>query len=328
MKASDTARWLVLLHHLPPKPPYLRAKILRRLGQVGALPIKRSAYALPATAACMEDFQWILREIQEGGGEGWILRASLCAGLSDGELIEAFRTLRNADYQELAERARKLLEAITPSGLAPPPAGLRADWARTRTRLAALRRIDFFDASGREEVETVMDAIQKRGTPAASTSTSERTGPPRGRVWVTREGIEEDRIASAWLVRRFIDADASFKFVDPQRHTPGENEVAFDMYQGQFTHQEGRCTFEVLVEHFSLEDEALRVIGEIIHEIDLKDERFGRPETPGIELAIEGVLARNGDDEARLRDGSVLLDAIYERVAAKTFKPRFHDRRD
>jgi len=327
VKPSDQARWLVLLHHLPPQPPYLRAKILRRLGQVGALPIKRSAYALPATAACMEDFQWILREIQDGGGEGWILRASLCAGLSDGELIEAFRTLRNADYRELAEQAGKLLEAITPSGSAQPPAGLRADWTRTRTRLAALRRIDFFDASGRQEVETVMDQIEKRDTPA-SVSTGERTAAPRGQVWVTREGIEEDRIASAWLVRRFIDPDASFKFVDPQRYTPRENEVAFDMYQGQFTHQAGRCTFEVLVEHFSLKDEALRVIGEIIHEIDLKDERFGRPETPGIELAIEGVIGRNSDDEARLRDGSVLLDAVYERVAAKTFKPRSRDRRD
>ena len=114
----------------------------------------------------MEDFQWILREIQEGGGEGWIFRASLYAGLSDGEFIEAFRTLRNADYQELTEHARKLLEAIRPSGLAPPPAGLRADWARTRTRLAALRRIDFFDASGRKEVEKVMDAIEKHGTRA------------------------------------------------------------------------------------------------------------------------------------------------------------------
>jgi len=328
VSASDEARWLVLLHHLPPKPPYLRAKILRRLGQVGALPIKRSAYVLPATAACMEDLQWILREIQEGGGEGWILRASLCAGLDDGELIDAFRTVRTADYQELAEQSQKLLEAITPSGSAPPPAGVRAEWARTRTRLDTIRRIDFFDASGRKEVENVMDQIGKHGTPAISIVEGEKTATPRGRVWVTREGIEEDRIASAWLVRRFIDADASFKFVDSQQYTTGENEVAFDMYQGQFTHRDGRCTFEVLIEHFSLEDEALRVIGEIIHEIDLKDERFGRPETAGVALAIEGVIARHGDDEARLRDGSVLLDAVYLRVAAKTSKSRSRDRRD
>ena len=111
----------------------------------------------------------------------------------------------------------------------------------------------------------------------------------RGRVWVTRRGVYVDRIASAWLIRRFIDPDARFKFVPAKGYEPAPGELRFDMYEGEFTHEGDRCTFEVLLSRAGLDDPALAAIGEIVHDIDLKDAKFGRPEATGIAHLIEGV---------------------------------------
>src|SRR6185295_8566000 len=93
--------WLLLLHQIPPKPPYFRAKVLRRLGQVGALPIKNSAYLLPDTEDTREDFEWISREITSEGGAAWLFRVEALSGLSRDQIQTSFRKLRDADYQEL-----------------------------------------------------------------------------------------------------------------------------------------------------------------------------------------------------------------------------------
>ncbi len=148
----------------------------------------------------------------------------------------------------------------------------------------------------------------------AAPSSSGGIGEFRGRTWVTRRGVEEDRIASAWLIRRFIDPAAQFRFVDSESPPLAKHEIPFDMYDGRFTHRDGRVTFEQLLDLASLQDRALREIAEIIHDIDLKDERFGRPEAPGVALVIEGIVLRTPDDRSRLDQGFILLDALYERL--------------
>jgi hypothetical protein len=133
----------------------------------------------------------------------------------------------------------------------------------------------------------------------------------RKRTWVTRKGIHIDRVASAWLIRRFIDTDAEFKFVPARGYRPEKGEIRFDMFDAEFTHEGDRCTFEVLVGRLVPNEPALRPIAEIIHDIDLKDSKFERPEAAGIEALIAGICRAHKDDESRLARGSLLFDDLY-----------------
>jgi len=132
------------------------------------------------------------------------------------------------------------------------------------------------------------------------------------RTWVTRTGIKVDRMASAWLIRRFIDPAARFEFVAAKGHTPAAGELSFDMFDAEFTHEGDRCTFEVLVERFGLHgDDRLRHLAEIVHDIDLEDGKFGRAEAAGIGQLVAGIAAAHPDDGARLERGTALFDDLY-----------------
>ena len=133
-----------------------------------------------------------------------------------------------------------------------------------------------------------------------------------GRVWVTRKGIHVDRIASAWLIRRFIDNHARFKFVAAKGYRPEQHEVRFDMFDAEFTHEGDLCTFEVLIDRMNLKDRALTPIAEVIHDIDLKESKFARPETAGFGLIIAAICTAHREDTDRLDRGSALLDDLYE----------------
>lgn len=132
-----------------------------------------------------------------------------------------------------------------------------------------------------------------------------------GRTWVTRTGIKVDRMASAWLIRKFIDPEARFKFVPARDYRPEERELRFDMVEGEFTHEGELCTFEVLVRRFGLADPAVRAVAEIVHDLDLKDVRYGRAEAAGVGQAVAVITAAHPSDEARLERGAALFDELY-----------------
>ena len=150
------------------------------------------------------------------------------------------------------------------------------------------------------------------GQPATSPI---QPGLSKGRVWVTRKDVHVDRIASAWLIRRFIDPKARFKFVPPQSYTPRKAELRFDMFEAEFTHEGDRCSFETLVHRFGLKDPALRALGEMVHDIDCKDGKFRRAETTGLQRLIQGIVAANAKDAARLGQGAVILNSFYDAFA-------------
>lgn len=142
-----------------------------------------------------------------------------------------------------------------------------------------------------------------------------RVEPPRGATWVTRKGVFVDRIASAWLIRRFIDPDATFRFAGGERTRKAPGELRFDMFDGEFTHVGDKCTFEVLVERFGLDhDAALLAIGEIVHDIDCKDDKYGRAETEGVRAMLLGIAESTRDDLQRITRGSSLFDALYQSI--------------
>jgi hypothetical protein len=309
-------RWLLLIHQLPPKPDYFRVKIWRRLQRIGAVAIKSSVYVLPYTDQATEDFQWLRREIVAGGGEASVCQAAFVDGLSDGQIEALFRAQRDAEYAELTRAA---------DGLGQGDGGGR-EWdveaSRLERRLAEIVSLDHFGAAGRKVAEAALAHARERRKPAArvaARATPTRRAPKGvagagagAHTWVTRSGVHVDRIASAWLIRRFIDPAARFRFVATQMHTPAPNELRFDMFEAEYTHEGDHCSFETLVARFGLKDSALVAIAELVHDIDCKDGKFGRDETAGIERVISGIVRRHAADEDRLERGGAVLDELYE----------------
>ena len=313
-KTSEGARWLLLIHQLPAKPAYARVKIWRRLKGLGAVTVKNSVYALPANAETQEDFAWLVKEIAELGGEAFVCEALLVDGVSDAEVQALFDAARDEDYAEISSAAREIAGAgATRTERAPQV-------ARLRKQLDEIVAIDFFGADGREPAEGLVSGLeaglQREETDVSPSSEPsdaiEAPGNLKGRVWVTRQGVQVDRIASAWLIRRFIDADARFKFVPGTGYSAQPGELRFDMFEGEFTHRGERCTFEVLLGDANLDDPALTAIAEIIHDIDLKDGKYGREEAAGIRTLISGIASKHNDDPERLKRGGAVFDDLYE----------------
>jgi len=308
-------RWLLLIHQIPPKPAYFRVKIWRRLQAMGAVAIKNSVYVAPRTDETQEDFEWLLREIVKGGGDASICEARFVEGLKDDHVEALFNAARESDYRQIADQARTLAETGH-HGEGRLQAG--TDVTRLRQRLAAVTEIDFFGAPGREIAEAIVADLERQAeTRSVAAPPTTRREELRGRTWVTRRGVHIDRIASAWLVRRFVDPDVQFKFVPASRYRPEPGEVCFDMFEAEFTHEGDLCTFEVLLARLGLEEPALRPIAEIVHDVDLKEGKFGRPEAVGIDHLIDGIAMAYRDDEERLARGAAVFDALYEYLRRK-----------
>jgi hypothetical protein len=315
--SAENLPWLLLIHQMPAKPAYARVKTWRRLQALGAVTVKSAVYALPNTAETREDIAWLAKEIVALGGEAVIVEALLVEGISDRELRALFDTMRDEDYARLAEELRGLGARLDDEPSEGALAEIASQATRLRKQLAEIAAIDFFGAGKRAEAERLQAELEMRlkdGGDAMNQTHqgSALKGALAGKVWVTREGVQIDRIASAWLIRRFIDANASFKFVPGRAYAPGENEVRFDMFEGEYTHEGDRCTFETLLLRAGLDDPALNAIGEIIHDIDLKDGKYGREEAAGIRTVMAGITAAHRGDEQRLARGAAVLDDLYE----------------
>jgi hypothetical protein len=266
-----------------------------------------------------EDFEWLLREIGEGGGEAVLCEARLIDGISDEEVRRLFDQARDTDYDDITKEALAAAKSLRPNLKPEDITDLRSQIARMRKRLGDVVALDFFGAIGRQKAEGALakledrlkvdDAVKQKATDQP------KTGAMRdltGKTWVTRQGVHIDRIASAWLIRRFIDREAQFKFVSGKGYRPQPNEVRFDMFEAEFTHEGDKCTFEVLLDQAGLRDSALRAIGQIIHDVDLKDNKFGREEAAGIRTLIDGIAVTTTNDSERIDRGTGVFNDLYE----------------
>jgi hypothetical protein len=313
---ASPARWLLLVHQLPPRPPYLRAKIAQRLATVGALPLKNSVYVLPALDDCREDFEWLAQEATAGGGQAWIAATEWLLGTGDEALHDAFRAQSDRAYDDLLAACREELAGRRPLDLA-RRGELAPLLASFRARFERLRARDFFAAVRGHAVGRWLDELAEAGARGAQPSEGPGIGVAelRGKVWVTRSDVFVDRIATAWLVRRFVDAQARFRFVDSGATPARAGQVRFDMTEAEITHEGDRCTFEVLLGRLGVDDPALRRLAEMVHDIDLRDARHGHPETAGLERMLAGLVALERRDARRLEQGFELFDRLYRALA-------------
>ncbi|GGG55988.1 chrB protein [Pseudohongiella nitratireducens] len=314
-QAANREKWLLLIFQLPSKPAYLRVKVWRRLQGIGAIAVKNSVYALPANEESLEDYEWLLREIEEGSGEGMICETQFVDGLTDAQVRQLFDQARDADYDAVATEARALDEAIK-NDKEQETEDVRNQIVRLRKKLIEIEAVDFFGANGREAAEGLLSALEdnlKNATEKVDNEVKKTASSaiPQGSVWVTRKGVHVDRIASAWLIRRFIDPEMQLKFVAATGYIPEDGELRFDMFEAEFTHEGDNCTFEVLLSRAGIDVPALQAIAEIVHDIDIKDGKFAREEVAGIRTLITSICLSTSDDDERIRRGSVVFADLY-----------------
>ena len=317
--APGRRRWLLFIHQLPSHPSNLRVTTWRRLRQIGAIPLKQAVSALPDTPDAREDFEWLKTEVKAAGGDASVFAADHVDAWSDDVLIEEFRRARQESYEELA---REVEQALKRAASARRPKGTRAPALRRlvdifRERLVAAEKIDFFGSAGRNRVLASLRQLEERigdtGRKPAPSGLGDHAGREasfQGRVWITRPRPGVDRMASAWLIRFFIDRQARFGFAADRESVPDQG-VPFDMFGVEFSHQGDGCTFETLCSVFGIGGPALSRIAAIVHDLDLKDSRFGAPECSTVGAMIEGLQLAYQNDEALLEQGMTMFDSLY-----------------
>lgn len=325
--------WMLLVHLLPPKPTNLRVRIWRKLQKLGAVSIKNSVYVLPFNEKTHEDFRWLKQEIEAAGGDATVFRAGSVEGATDEELIAAFREARDDEYARLTVELEGLAGAVRGQKrgdhLSAGRLGFHeAELDKLHAELERVVSTDFFDARGRavavaayERCRKALHASQSHGR--AGTKARALRGDAlnrsqyQGRRWVTRRNLHIDRLASAWLIKQFIDKRPRFYFVAEGQTVEGG--IPFDMFGAGFAHQGEDCTFETLIKRFGLDgDRALREMAEIVHDIDLKDDKFHRLEAAGLNAVVLGLSELLRDDRKLLRQSRAVFDGLYALLSENT----------
>lgn len=335
-KTIDKRRqdWILLIHQLPPKPTNLRVRIWRKLQKLGAVAIKNSVYVLPATEKAHEDFQWLKQEIESAGGEAAVFRAGSVEGTTDEELIAVFRKARDEEFAAIAAEFDGLTGAIREQSRGKHLSAGRLSAHETEidklhVELERIASNDFFNASLRATAFSAYGRCQKairavHGPIGKAALSQKKSGTLdvakyQGQRWVTRRNLHIDRLASAWLIKQFIDKSPRFYFVAEGETVEGA--IPFDMFGAEFTHHGEDCTFETMLKQFSMtESKGLREIAEIVHDIDLKDDKFHRLEAAGLNAIIDGLSKVLRDDRKLQQQTSIVFDALYALLSKESDK--------
>jgi len=328
---SPPTAWLLLIYQLPSRQSPARVKVWRRLQRIGAVLLKNSAWAMPESDEAREDLEWLKAEIVASGGEAMVLVGHASQQATQEEIVAAFRDARAKDFEALRKDATKLLQRLQRLSGRTSKASGRAETdpqsdgralpqalRRIRERARELDAVDFFRSPSSDEVAQLVAQLERHARRGqAMKSTTETAGATlavkdfKKKVWVTRPRPGVDRMASAWLIRRAIDPNATFVF----RTKPRGSEIPFDMYTGDFGHHGDLCTFETLAARFALRDPAVASIAQIVHDLDMKEARYNRPEAPAVGRLVEGLRQMHKDDDALLEQGMAMFEALSRSFA-------------
>src|SRR5712692_154153 len=310
-------RWLTLLTTLPPTPTRHRVGVWRKLQRMGAVRLRGAGWILPETPETAELFQWLVQEIQSVRGEATLLRVDRIETMTDDEIAALFHKARAPEHQAVIQGCREILRHLdryqrNHHRRSIPQ--LRGKLDGLKRELDRVQAIDHLRAPVGERARTLWETTAKRLRAVEAgprpTSGRHRTSlPPRGSTWVTRPRPHIDRIASAWLIKRFCDPDAKFAFADAA--DAARKGIPFDVLGADFGHHGEDCTFETLIKRFGLKDRRVKLIAEIVHEADLHDGKFTRQESVGLDLAIKGLSSGTPDDHELLARGMAIFDGLY-----------------
>jgi hypothetical protein len=303
-------QWIVFTYSLPAQSTSSpRVAIWRRLRRLGAVTPAGGVYVLPALDECVEGFQWLAQEIRQAQGEALVMRVKQFEGLTDQQLVAVFQAAHAEEYASL-EREATTLEQTIINAASDEYVRLQEMLDKLRRRQAEIARVDYFESPAGVRVAAhlarIADILTSSRTESITIAPVLRADYVQAR-WVTRPRPHVDRLACAWLIRQFINPDAVIRYAT----VPTSNEIAFDMPNAHFGHQGNLCTFETMLRAFSLDDAALNVLAEIVHDIDLRDGVYIRPEIAGIDAILRGWLLQDLTDAEREARGIALFDGLY-----------------
>lgn len=275
--------------------------IWRKLQRFGALPLGNSGYLIPNGAENRERFEWLATMIRNERGQASILEVQSIDNHSAPQLKLKFIEARNHDYQILLREIRKASSTSSTSGRA----------SRIRQRFQEIVSVDFFGTPLREQVERALSAVEKPKSKESHIQLGKISPAEyRNKVWVTRPRPGVDRVMSGWLIRKLIDPKARFVFASEDKKPA--DAVPYDMYEGGFGHRGEDCTFETLLKAFRIRDKRAGVMGQIVHDADLFDDKFGRKEGFGIDEIMKGWARQGVSDQELLARGMQLTEGLYQ----------------
>lgn len=309
--------WNVFSYSLPTKQgSSSRVALWRRLQRLGAISVAGGAYVLPAREECSEAFQWLAQEIRSAGGEALVMRVERFEGLTDKEIVSLFCKARAGEYREMGDRISDLTGSHS-AAIPEDMAHLRGAIARLRRRYSEIAHIDYFNCPEGKLIAHGLSTLEQLCSPILPSPVSVPKADIdqyRRKVWVTRPHPYIDRLACIWLIRHFINAQATIRYSE----RPKLEEASFDMEGGEFGHRGNLCTFETMLLAFGFNDPGLHPLAEIVHEIDLRDGRYAWPETTGIEKILSGWAAAGLSDKELESRGVALFEGLYTALARES----------
>jgi hypothetical protein len=302
--STKAARWLLLTFTLPKKKASQRVEVWRKLQRYGGVPLGNSGYLLPNSPVNQERFEWLAQAIRKYAGQASVVSVQSIDNLSTPQLVARFAEVRARDYRVLIQEAQEM-SSVARHKRAP------AKISRLRARFREIVEIDFFGNPLQKRVEELL--ARAEASPAIAKKLP-KSNPKDyvGRLWVTRPRPGIDRSASAWLIRRFIDKRARFAFAE--QADIARDTVPFDMFQGGFGHRGEDCTFETLRKEFRIRDARVAAIGEMVHDADLSDGKFGRKEALGLDEVLKGWARKGMPDKELLAGGIEMIEGLYHAV--------------
>lgn len=319
--------WLLIFYTVPSHPVSNRMKIWRKLARSGAVQLKGAVYILPHNDEHYELCEWLVSEVASMGGDGTFVRVPEVETMTESEIVALFNGQRENEYRDIEKKLEELdrkISTVRKGGRGQNVKKLSEQLNRDKKEFEDIRRVDFFASRHGEplqkRIKTMEDEVKGMSTPPlkelAAVPAPKRNAEYQGKTWVTRKKPFVDRMASAWLIRRFIDPGATFRFIEEKELAPPDKQIStFDIRGAEFTHQGDLCTFEVLVKSFGIKDRAVKRIAEVVHDLDVKDEKYNNPETSGVEEILTGIRKTAGEDAEALEKGMALFDMLY---ASKT----------
>jgi hypothetical protein len=325
--ANTQKGWLLIFYTVPSHPVSNRMKIWRKLARSGAVQLKGSVYILPHNEEHYELCQWLVSEVASMGGDGTFVKVPEVETMRESEIIALFNGQRENDYRDIEKKLEELdrkIGTIRKGGRGLNVKSLSEQLNKDKKAFEDIRKVDFFASKHgvvlQKRIKTMEDEVKGMSTPPIKELTvvlaPKRSAEYQGRTWVTRKKPFVDRMASAWLIRQFIDPGATFRFIEEKELGSIDTQFpAFDIRGAEFTHQGDLCTFEVLVKSFGIKDKAVKRIAEVVHDLDVKDEKYDNPETSGIEDILTGIRKKESTDDTALEKGMAVFDMLY---ASKT----------
>lgn len=301
-------RWLVTIAQLPTEDPAARMRVLRTLESLGAAVMREGAYLLPDTTASRQALEALAEYIGKSAGSAQLLQVGAASAEQDAGFVRLFD--RSARYAELVKTVESLRVGFGHSD----PGAISRVLAKQRREFEDIAALDFFPGEGRARAEQALQeadaAVKKLLFAAHAQAALSRDEKLFGRIWATRKPAWADRLACAWLIRRFVDPEAQLVWLEKGEGAPA-GAVGYGYDGAHFAASEARVSYEEMLHRLSLSgDAALAKIGGIVHSLEMRGEAV--PEAAGVQTLLQGAQRRSAGERELLAEAEKTFDLLYE----------------